>query len=361
MSLSPTRYRLLRLVRLFKRLQKIWVDWRGTSGQVYFESRVSQYENIWQHVADALDAELVQLDDEVWEIRRGGQRTRVNNYLLEYDNPVVLGIAGNKPLVHQLLANKGLPIPKYKVFTLRDLDLAYPFLKACPMGCVVKPADGFGGKGVTTHVMSAAELRRAAVLASLYSPQLLIEQQIPGESYRLLVLKGKVVHAVCRRGLRIRADGTSSIAELIAQQNAQLKRDGATKIDFDCDLDFTLEYQRMDLQSVLARDEEILIKSINDPTRKQVEVRTVYGETVTDQVCDEIIQQAEAAAREVGTDFVGVDIIARRIDVPLEETGGAINEINTTPALHHHYDSTKESCPAVAVQAISLLLDESKA
>ena len=357
MAIGSTHYRLLRLVRLFRRLQKIWIDWRGTSGQVYFEHRVGQYERIWKHVAEALDAELVQLGDEVWEFRRDGKRTRVNNFQLEYDNPVVLRIAGNKPLVHQLLVNKDLPVPMYKVFTLRDLDLAYSFLKACPLGCVVKPADGFGGKGVTTHVLSPSELKKAAVLASLYSPQLLIEQQIPGESYRLLVLKGKMVHAVCRRGLRIRGDGTSSIAELIAQHNAQLKRDGAPLIDFDRDLDFTLNYQGLDLEGVPTKDEEVLVKSINDSTRKQVEVRTVYGETVTDQVCDEIIQQAETAACEVGSDFAGVDIITRRIDVPLEESGGVINEINTTPALHHHYDSSKESYPVVAQQAISLLLD----
>ncbi|KPK10612.1 MAG: hypothetical protein AMJ68_08615 [Acidithiobacillales bacterium SG8_45] len=357
MSLSSHQYRWLRLVRLFRRLQKIWVDWRGTSGQIYFEHRVGEYERIWEQVAEDLDAELLKLADEVWEFRRGKQRTRVNNYQLEYDNPVVLRIAGNKPLVHQLLVNRDLPVPMHKTFRLRDLDVANSFLKGHQQGCVVKPADGFGGKGVTTHVQNYAELKRAAVLASLYSPNLLIEQQIPGESYRLLVLNGKMVHAVCRRGLRLIADGSSTIAELIADRNAQLKREGAPIIDLDRDLDFTLDYQELDLESIPMRDEAILIKSINDPARKQVEVRTVYGETVTDQVCDEIVQQAEMAAREVGSDFAGVDIIARRIDVPLEESGGVINEINTTPALHHHYDSSTETYPEVAVQAISLLLD----
>ncbi len=357
MPLSPGKYRLLRLVRFFRRLQKIWIDRRGSSGQIYFEHRVAEYERMWRHIADALDAKFVRLDDEVWEIRRGERRTRVSNYQLEYDNPVVLQIAGNKPLVHQLLAGIDLPVPEYTIFRLCDLDLAYPFLQQHPMGCVVKPADGFGGKGVTTHVSNATELKSAAILASLYSPQLLVEKQIPGESYRLLVLKGKMVHAVYRRGLRLRADGTSTIAELIAQRNMHLQREGGIMIDHDRDLDFTLSYQKLDLQTAPKRDEEVLIKSINDPARKQVEVRTVYGETVTGQVCNEIIQQAEAAARAVGSDFIGVDIIARRIDVPLEETGGVINEVNTTPALHHHYDSRHEPYPLVALQAISLLLD----
>ena len=235
MSISSRQYRMLRLVRLFRRLQKIWVDWRGTSGQIYFEHRVGEYERIWGHVAEVLDAELIRLADEVWEFRRGKQRTRVNNYQLEYDNPVVLRIAGNKPLVHQLLVNRDLPVPLHKTFTLRDLDVANSFLKGHTQGCVVKPADGFGGKGVTTHVQNYTELKRAAVLASLYSPNLLIEQQIPGESYRLLVLNGKMVHAVCRRGLRLQADGTSSIADDTASpRHAQFEEEFSREAAKNC-------------------------------------------------------------------------------------------------------------------------------
>jgi cyanophycin synthetase len=350
-------YRLLVLARFGKRLKKLWVDWRGTSGQVYFEHRVAEYERMWRHVAQTLNAEFVRLADDVWELRRGERRTRICNFQLEYDNPVVLRIAGNKPLIHRLLASHGLPVPDHAVFRLRDLKTAYEFLAQHPAGCVIKPADGFGGKGVTTHILTRRELRNAALLASLYSPQLLVEPQIPGECFRLLVLNGRVVDAVCRRGLRLTGDGVASIAGLIERHNAERRREGAPAIDHDRDLEFTLRDQGLTLGSVPANDATVLLKSVNDPTRKQVEVRTVYSENVLSQVSPHIIEQAEAAARIVGSNLLGVDIIARRIDLPLKQTGGVINEVNTTPALHHHYDARREAYPPVALLAVSELLD----
>jgi glutathione synthase/RimK-type ligase-like ATP-grasp enzyme len=83
----------------------------------------------------------------------------------------------------------------------------------------------------------------------------------------------------------------------------------------------------------------------------------VYSENVLSQVSPHVIEQAEAAARIVGSDLLGVDIIARRIDLPLQQTGGVINEVNTTPALHHHYDGRRDAYPTVALLAVSELLD----
>jgi cyanophycin synthetase len=304
-----------------------------------------------------LNAEFVPLADDVWELRRGERRTRICNFQLEYDNPVVLRIAGNKPLVHRMFASHGLPVPDHAVFRLRELDTAYKFLERYPAGCVVKPADGFGGKGVTTHILSRSELRNAALLASLYSQQLLVEPQVPGECFRLLVLNGRVVDAVCRRGLRVTGDGVSSIAGLIELHNAGPRREGAPLIDRDRDLEFTLRDQGLTLGSVPANGATLLLKSVNDATRKQVEVRTVYTENVMGQVSPHVIEQAEAAARIVGSNLLGVDIIARRIDLPLSQTGGVINEVNTTPALHHHYDARRDAYPPVALLAVSDLLD----
>ena len=90
--------------------------------------------------------------------------------------------------------------------------------------------------------------------------------------------------------------------------------------------------------------------------RKQVEVRTVYNQTVTDSICDSIRCQAELAAKIVHSDFLGIDIITTDCQIPLKESGGVVNEVNTTPALHHHYDARVERFPQAAAQAISILL-----
>ena len=343
--------------RLFARLRKTWVDWRGTSGQIYFEQRVKEYREMWVAVAEELGARFSTLADGFWELDVDGRSLRIHNYQLEFDDPVTLSLAGNKPLVHRLLNERDIPTPKHLVFRLAELENAYGFLAENPKYCVIKPADSYGGKGVSTHVENPREVKRAAILASLYSPDLLMEKQVPGESYRLLILGGRMVHAVCRRGPRLVGDGRLTVGALIERENSRLREKGERGFALDRDCAFTLGYQGLELASTPEKGREFLVKSIDDPARNGQEVRTVYNEVVTHLICGEIRAQAELAARIVRSDFVGVDIITVDPRIPLAASGGVVNEVNTTPALHHHYDLAGEKYPQVALQAAAYLLN----
>ena len=135
------------------------------------------------------------------------------------------------------------------------------------------------------------------------------------------------------------------------------RRKGSERpIDVDRDCVFTLAYQRLTLDSVPMAGQVFVVKSVNDPVRKYAEVRTVYTDVVTDVVCASVRRDAERAARLVGSDFLGVDIITPDPTLPLRQSGGVINEVNTTPALHHHYESTDEPFPRIATDALKALL-----
>jgi cyanophycin synthetase len=311
---------------------------------------------MWRAVAEGLGGKLLPLAEDLWEIEVASVKTRINLHQTEFDNPAVLGLAGRKVAVHRLLAGAGLPVPEFTEFSLDNLDHAYRFHVAHPKGCVVKPANGYGGQGVTTHLQKASEVRKAAILASLYDRELLIEAQVPGESYRLLILEGRMVHAVCRRGPRLKGDGVSRIRSLVEAENARRRASGQPGLDLDRDCLFTLDYQGLSPDSVPAQGKAFLVKSVNDASRKYVEVRTVYNEVVTDLVCDSLRRDAERAAGVVGSDFVGVDVITTDPAAPLHQCGGVINEVNTTPALHHHYDPPGARYPRVAADVVRALL-----
>ena len=348
---------LLKIERVFARFLKIWKDKRNLSRQIYVHQRVPEYRELWRAVAGEIGANFTMVTDELWELELEGKRARILNYKLEFDNPVTLDLAGMKPLMYRLMKENGLRTPDHLVFCLEELDAADRFLKSYPRGCVVKPAYGTSsGLGVTTHVLTSKELRQAAIVASLYCRELIIEPLVPGESYRVLVLNGKVVHAVCRRGPRLRGDGISSIAELINTENVRKKDRGEFILDIDDDCLFTLGYQNLCLESVPEKDRIFLVKSVNDPKRKRVEVRTTYNTAVTDLLCSSLREDAESAARILRSDFVGVDLITTDPTVPLEKSGGVISEVNTTPGLHHHYDSHIEKFPRAAVEAVTVLL-----
>lgn len=347
----------IKFLRLFKKLQNFWADWSGRSGQVYVEQRVDQYRDMWRAVAKEIGAEFEELATDLWELRKNDHRTRIMNNLMEFDNPVILAMAGRKPLIHKLLRTHDVAIPEHEVFRLNTLDKACAFLQRFPEGIVIKPANGYGGKGVTTHILEPKEVKDAAILASLYSDELLLEQMVPGECYRLLVLDGNMVHAVKRAGPRVIADGESSVQQLIDTENARRRLSGERELDIDRDSQFTLNYQGYSMNSSPAACTSLIIKSVNDShNRNSVEVRTVYNEDVTDQVCSSIRNDAEKVALLLGSRLLGVDIITRDITVPLNESGGVFNEVNTTPALHHHYDLKNEEYPQAALLVAECLL-----
>lgn len=348
--------RVLRIERLMARIRKIWEEKRNSSGQTYVHHRVSEYRDMWKNVAIKLGARFTVLTDSVWELELDGKTARILNDKLEFDNPVTLEIAGMKPLVYQLFAERGLRVPEYRTYQLDDWEHTLEFLKRHPKGCVVKPANGTSsGHGVTTHIQTESELKAASILASLYCPDLLIEPMIPGECYRLLVLDGTLIHAVRRKGPTLVGDGVSSIAGLLQRENDIRNSRGDQCLDIDRDCLFTLDYQGFSLDSVPLQGQAFLVKSVNDSRRKRVEVRTVYNDVVTHRIGDSLRDNAEAAARILRSRLVGVDFITVDPTVPLEKSGGVINEVNTTPGLHHHYDAARELFPEPAPRILQSL------
>jgi cyanophycin synthetase len=57
---------------------------------------------------------------------------------------------------------------------------------------------------------------------------------------------------------------------------------------------------------------------------------------VTDNVHPAVAEMAALAARVVGLDIAGIDLVAQDISRPLEEQGGAIIEVNASPGLLAH-------------------------
>lgn len=356
MTQSTSSVRIfVRAHRLLLKVKKKWQELRGLTGQIYFDDRVDQYRGMWKSVAEHLGAEWLELDHDIWEIHLTGRSVRIYQYQLELDNPVVLQMAGRKSLIHRMLAKEGIQIPVHCCFGLDSMERASALLEAHPTGIVVKPAGGYGGKGVTTRIRSPAQIEPAAVLASLYSDELLAEKHVAGECFRLLVFNGQVLSAVRRSGVRVVGDGQQPLAELIA---AQLPGIDSVQHPLAAEVALTLSSQGLSLTDTPAEGQTVLVAGFSDGTDGDAERRTVYDVEVLDEVHPEVVAAAELAARTLGSNFLGVDIIATDITRPLSETSGVVNELNTTPALHHHYDSRHEKFPRVAMTIVRNLLTD---
>lgn len=337
---------ILRTTRTLKRVF-------GLEKTVYVDQRRDQYRAYWEGAARILGADFVPLCEHVWEIRLGGCWTRVSDHVAQFDDPVTLRLAGDKHLALALAKEVEVPTADRVVFSLSHLAEARTFLSAIGGPCVVKPARGSSsGLGVTTHVTNGRELRRAAILASLICREILVERQVPGESYRLLFLDGVMIHAVRRRGVRVNGDGLHSLAQLVEALGLDVSfRDPVVRA--------TLTAQGIGPDSVPEADRSVLVRSLPADVNRFEELRTVYDEDVTHLVGPALVAELRRVVDAIGSRFAGVDVVTTDPSVSLEESGGAFIELNTTPGIHHHYQSPEDDrLHPVTVRVLERLLED---
>ena len=267
---------------------------------------------------------------------------------LQFNDQVVASISANKALCYQIAMAHGVPVPAHKLFSLEQLPQARRYLAANPGVYVVKPAENTSaGIGITTFVRTGAELSRAAVLASLFNPEFIVERMAAGESCRLLFIDGELVHAVRRRGIRLTGDGRSSIAELAARSAAQLDAIAA----------WTLAAQELTSDTVPGDGVEVLARVLPPDTKRVRELRTVYDEEITDLVSPGLVDEARLVMDRLETRLAGVDVVTTDPSQSLADSGGVLLEVNPQPGIHHHYitDADHRTHP-VAVRLLESLL-----
>jgi glutathione synthase/RimK-type ligase-like ATP-grasp enzyme len=302
------------------------------------------HERVWREAANELGATCTNLGSGIFEIARDGKFTRVFENVSAIDDPTTLAVLHDKPITSRLLEAQGLPVPRHTTFTLQQMQPAIDFLQSNGGDCVVKPAAGTGGgRGVTTGIRRISHLARAAANAAIYSDQLMIEEQIEGDNYRLLYLDGELVDAYIRRHPMVVGDGRSSVRKLVKNLNDDRARLGVrlsqVMLTVDFDMKRTLHKQGLTLGSVPPEGKAVVLKTVVN------ENSGADNATATQLLCDEIVQECRNAVLAMRARFVGVDIVTRNPRVSLNESGGAILELNGTPNLYYHYHKCDGSFP----------------
>jgi D-alanine-D-alanine ligase-like ATP-grasp enzyme len=323
-------------------------------------ARDAVYREIWTDAAAATGAELADLSSGFFLLRRGDATTRVWRQVVSLDDPVTLRLALSKRLVHLLLGEAGVPVPKHLAFDFRKLDSGLDFLVSSPGPCVVKPADGTGGgDGATAGISAPADLVRARLHASRYSDELMIERQVEGAVYRLLFLDGELLDVVRSLPPHVVGDGRSTVERLMAAENERrLQAGGAAGISLltvRLDTLLALRRQRLTLASVPAPGQAVEVQTVTNDAGPD------DNETVHERMSPAVVDHARTAAQIVGVRLCGVDVITSDPTRPLRETGGAVTEVNGTPGLHRHYHvADRAGARRVAVPVLERLLAEAE-
>jgi len=336
-------------------MARAFLRYRNPRRQKSGRHHTAFYEQTWREAAEELGGTWTPLASGIAEIEIHGRRTRVDGSVSEVDNPVTLAVLHDKPLTHRLLAGQGLAVPRHAVFSLKNMTPAVEFLKTIEGDCVVKPSGGTGGgRGVTTGIRRRSHLARASAIAAVYGDELMIEEQIPGDNYRLLYLDGELIDSFVRRLPTVIADGRATIARLVDRANDERLKHGSgisqVLLTVDLDMRRTLANQGLSLRSIPAAGTTITLKTVVN------ENSGADNTTATPQLCKSIIDDGAKAVRTLRVRFAGIDIVTRNPGIPLAESGGVILEVNGTPNLYYHYQKHDGRFP-VAVHLLRRLLN----
>jgi len=239
------------------------------------------------------------------------------------------GISRDKDLTKQLLASVGVPVPEGEF--VRSAAQARDVAESLGYPVVVKPYDGNHGRGVFTNVTTGDEVETAYAAALDEGSGVIVERFIRGYEHRLLVVAGRMVAAARGDLAFVTGDGRSTITQLIETQlNASPLR-GTTEdaplnpVRIDAAACLELGRQGLDAASVLEDGRRVLIQRNGN-----------LAIDCTDDVHPSTAALVALAARVVGLDIAGIDLVAEDISRPLSEQRGAIVEVNAGPGLLMH-------------------------
>ena len=241
-------------------------------------------------------------------------------------------IAQDKDLTKKLLHAAGVPVPLGR--PVADIEDGWALAQEVGLPVVVKPQDGNQGKGVTVGIADRAHYDIAYREAAEYGA-VMVEKYLPGQDYRLLVVGDKLIAAARREPPLVIGDGQRSVRELVAEVNKDPRRGkghgtSLTQIRIDAIAIACLKGQDLSPDSIPAKGQRVVL-------RHNANLSTGGSATdVTDSVHPEVAARAIEAAKTVGLDICGVDVICESVHRPLEEQNGGIVEVNAAPGLRMH-------------------------
>ncbi len=262
----------------------------------------------------------------------GSAQRRIWTAETDQTSAIAEEIASDKDMTKSLLQSCGVPVPEGQLVLSAEEAWAAALDIGVPVA--VKPHNGNHGRGVSLDLHSQNDIHAAYALAEQKEGhRVIVEKFIPGNEHRLLVVGKRVVAAARGETAWVVGDGVSSVTALV---DLQINSDPRRGTEEEAPLntvtphdsgEILLELERVGLtpDSIPAKDQRVLIQRNGN---------VAYD--ITDQVHPTVAATAALAARIVGLDIAGVDMVLEDASRPMKSQRGAVIEVNASPGLLAH-------------------------
>src|SRR5690606_6543884 len=285
----------------------------------------------------------------------GANQKRIQATVTSETSSIGVEIACDKEDTKYLLEQAEVLVPRGDIIG-RESSLA----EACRyvgFPLVVKPVGGNHGRGITVNIKNYDDALVAFHAAKNVSPKVIIEKYITGEDYRLLVINNVLVAAAKRTPANIVGDGKSTIKELVEEVNKDPRRgygheNVLTKITINDLTKTIIAAKGYTEDSVPAEGEKVILKDTANLSTGGT------AEDVTDIVHPSNVSMCERISKIIDLDICGIDIMTTDISQPLNETGGAVLEVNAGPGFRMHLAPTTGLPRNVAAPVVDKLFPQ---
>jgi cyanophycin synthetase len=268
-------------------------------------------------------------DGNLVQLGYGSAQRRIWTAETGLTSAIAEGISRDKDLTKRLLAQCGVPVPEGRI--VHNVEDAWAAALSVGLPVVVKPLDGNHSRGVFMNLTARSQMDAAFAGAAQEGSQVMVERFVQGNEHRLLVVGGKLVAALRGEPVSIRGDGLHSVRQLIQLQINSDPRRGDMETHVLNPVLLTgavlveLASQNLGADDIVENDRLVLVERCSN-----------ISFDCTDEVHPSIAKHVALAARIVGLDIAGIDLIVGDISQPIEAQRGAIVEVNAGPGLLCH-------------------------
>jgi len=260
-----------------------------------------------------------------FRLSHGGRTITCRESLSELTSAVAMSRCDDKRVTRNLLTGAGLRMPDQ--IQAGDDESLQAFLGRHGR-VVVKPARGEQGHGVKVDLRTLDEVKAAIDDARRYCEDVIVEELVPGDDLRIVVIDYQVVAAATRKPAQVIGDGENTVRTLIEKQSRrrQAATGGESAIPLDAETERCVMASGKTMASVLSPGEALVV-------RKTANLHT--GGTIHDETArlhPKLAEVAVRAARALEIPVVGFDLMVP--DVASDEY--AIIEANERPGLANH-------------------------
>lgn len=312
---------------------------------------------IKEAITRGVPVEEIDPQDNFIGLGKGDKKTYVKQATkTELDNYITVLVMENKVVTKKIMAQRGIPVPAGEEFSSYD-EAARRIGPYVGKRVVIKPKSTNYGLGICIFDQGGSEkdLLEAVEIAFEYDKTVIIEEFIPGQEYRFLVIGGEVVAVLKRVPANVTGDGIHTITQLVDEKNRHPFRGyGYTaplkKIELDEQTELYLKQQELKFGDVLPDGKTVYLRGNSNIS--------TGGDSIdmTDEMPDFFKRVAVEAAASVKAVFCGVDIIIE--DYRDEKSPFGIIELNFNPSTDMHaypYQGTERRTGEFILRELGLI------